>query len=110
MYIAGSRDQDQQNAFVRQADELHLADARGLAPWRKDDAGKMSQPGEQVRGAADQLLRLRGVKLPLDGAEFFGRQWLHGEQTVDKEAVATWCRHAQPRCGLAIVPVLQGRP
>jgi hypothetical protein len=41
-----------------ETDEFDLPNARGDAPRRQDDAGKVRQTGKQMRGVADQLLGL----------------------------------------------------
>lgn len=66
LHVAVGGDEDQQDAFLGKADELDLADFQRLAPGRQHDSGKTGQFGDEVRGAVDQLLRLRGMQLPFD--------------------------------------------
>ena len=80
LHVAVGGDEDQQDALLGQADELHVPDFRRCPARGEDDAGKVGEFGDEVRGVTDQLLRLARVKLPGHGADALVFERLHGEQ------------------------------
>lgn len=97
LHIAIRRDENQQDAFFRQADEFDLLDAWCSPARRDDNAGKVRETGKQVGCAADQLLWLQGLQLIFDFPHTRPFQRTDGEQAVDKEAVAACGGYATGR-------------
>jgi hypothetical protein len=64
---------------------------------RNDDAGKMGQAGEQLRGAGDDLVRRPAVQGFFHLAHLPGSERLDGEQAVDEQAIAARRRHPAGR-------------
>mgnify|MGYP006175175925 CR=1 FL=1 len=97
LHLAGVGHDDEQDAFVRQAQEFDLADARQLAARRDDDAGEAGELRQQLRRLIDQQPRIGRAQFTFQFADLAGLQRLHRQQRVDEEAVAARRRDAAGR-------------
>ena len=65
LHVAIGRDHDQQDALLRQLEELDVLEGHH-APRRHHHAGELGELREQVRGGLDHALRVVGMQLALD--------------------------------------------
>ncbi len=94
LHLAVARDDDEQHALVREAEEFDVAQHRSVPAWRDDDAGEVRQVREKLRRGGDDAVRVVGKELALDlqALDFLHRP--HGEERIDEQAIALGRRHA----------------
>jgi hypothetical protein len=86
---AGVGDEDGEDAVRAEVDELDVAQPAPVEARCDDERGEAGQPGQDARGAAQQVLEVAGAEeQPLDRVELLGRRRLPTGQRVDEEAVA----------------------
>ena len=88
LHVPVRGDDDEQNALFRKREKLDVAKGGALAPRRGHHAGEMGQLRQQLRGRADQALRIVRMQIAFDLAQFDLLQRLDREQGVDENAVA----------------------
>ena len=94
LHVAVGGDDDEQDAFFREIEKLDLPNAAGLTAGGDDDAGKVRQAGEQLRGAGDDLVVRQAMQRFFHLAHLSGFERLHGEQAIDEQTVAARRRNA----------------
>mgnify|MGYP002136061999 CR=1 FL=1 len=97
LHVAQRRDQDQQDALFRQAQEFDLPE-RGIGPLRRDDhAGKVGEVGQKLRGSRSHAQRAVRMDAAFDLAQRLLFQRVHGEELVHEHPVAARSGHPAGR-------------
>src|ERR1051326_3791140 len=97
LHVALGGDHDQEDALLRKAQKLDVAERERPAPRRHDHARELRELGKELRGGGHHALRVVRMQLGLELLQLARLELLHDEQGVDEEAIAERRRHAAGR-------------